>query len=295
MDKRSRSRSQRSKSKDKSAALRYKHDEKYRSRSRSKSKHKLKRAETHTNTQTPKNDSKRVKIDPNTYKDENFTNAKFSMSKDHENMIFPVLKTFMKQIELARELEYIRIKLGTTADFNLAECYKCFTTKHRPYLTFDEFMAGCKLFGVKAKKKQSYMNVYDKYTRNSKRKDRMNFQQFSDIFLCHDTKLSYQVSRRMPNYRDGLPSDKLKVFKESTSEVIAEVLAKVVYIEAKLLELQESVQQDVGDIKLTFQLLLQPMFIDKSTDTLKVTNKYLLPEDLQNIMNQFGFPADPTD
>ena len=64
------------------------------------------------------------------------------MAKEHDDMLYPVLKIFQTQINLAQELECLRIKLANTEDFNLVECYKCFTTKQKSFLDAAEFEQG---------------------------------------------------------------------------------------------------------------------------------------------------------
>lgn len=46
------------------------------------------------------------------------------LTKEHENMLYPALKIFMTQIQMARDLEYLKIKLAHTKDFNLIELFK---------------------------------------------------------------------------------------------------------------------------------------------------------------------------
>jgi hypothetical protein len=134
------------------------------------------------------------------------------------------------------------------------------------------------------------MNVFNKYGVN----DRMLFAQFSDLFLTHDTKHSYQISQRGPIHQ-SFPSDRTTVFNNTTNQIISELLVKILYIENRLIDFQTDARKAISDIKLTFQLLLQPKYIDKSTGELKVVNKYLLADDVQALLNQFGFPADLTD
>ena len=259
-----------SKDRKQSASLRYKSNSKYKAKTRDRIKDKNLKYQTFTNNI--------AKIDSKSSKENETVEAKFTMSKEHENLLFPVLKRFMKQIELAKNQEYLRIKLAHTDDFNLPELYKCFSTNKKPYLTQDEFMKGCRLFGFKPKHKLELSNIFKRYSRRKDDSSRMYFKQFSDIFLAHDTKLSLRISQRMPNRQNRFPDDKTTVFSHDTNQMIGQLLSKLVEIKKIFVE-----------YKLAFQLLSTSKKIDKITGDLKIMNTYLLPGDLLSTLNEFGF------
>ena len=145
-----------SKDRKQSASLRYKSNSKYKAKTRDRIKDKNLKYQTFT--------TNIAKIGSKSSQENETVEAKFTMSKEHENLLFPVLKRFMKQIELAKNQEYLRIKLAHTDDFNLPELYKCFSTNKKPYLTQDEFIKGCRLFGFKPKHKLELSNIFKRYS-----------------------------------------------------------------------------------------------------------------------------------
>ena len=181
-------------------------------------------------------------------------NSEFTMTKEHEILLFPIFKIMMEQIKLVKEQEYLRVKLAHTDDFNLAELYKCFSTKNKSFLNQEEFIDGCKVFGLKSKHKSNFINVYNRYKRSD---DKLTFKKFSDIFLAHDTKLSLRISERMPLKFTKFPSDKTQVFEHDTNLIIGELLFKLVQVEKQLIDLQKQAiyPKMPHDIRLIFKLL----------------------------------------
>ena len=66
----------------------------------------------------------------------------------------------MEQVKICRELEYFRIELSRTVDFNLADLYKMFSINKQITLAKHEFVKGCQIFGIITRNKEKIEHIY---------------------------------------------------------------------------------------------------------------------------------------
>ncbi len=65
-----------------------------------------------------------------------------SLKKSHRKLLHPVMKCFMEQTKILREVEEHKIELLKMPDFNLADAYKIFSVNRLPQLAKHEFLKG---------------------------------------------------------------------------------------------------------------------------------------------------------
>jgi hypothetical protein len=179
------------------------------------------------------------------------TTASGRMGKEHKTLLYPVIKILMEQVKIWREIEHQRLALSHTKDFNLADLFKIFSINKNDTLAKHEFTKGCELFGIKTKRKENLLNVFDRYATDIK----LNFQQFSEIFLPHDPQHSKEISNRIPKYGKSFPKDKVTVFKEQTRQQIVKLIAVLVKAELQLKLLQRDAHAKCNNIHKCFRLL----------------------------------------
>lgn len=96
-----------------------------------------------------------------------------SLSKKKRKLLYPVIKCFMEQVKICREIEHLKIELCHTADFNLADMYKMFSVNKQITLAKHEFVKGCQILGIITRSKEKLENVFKRYTDS-----KMTFRQF---------------------------------------------------------------------------------------------------------------------
>lgn len=170
------------------------------------------------------------------------------------------------------------------------------------------------------------MNIYYRYTQEPN-KHKLNFHQFSEIFLPFDAHHSDEIQSRIPKYTKSFPTDKTKVFKESTNNCIIQLIATLVRCELRLKKIREEANEKCSDVTKCFQLLAKQgnllrlqsqrsmlknscqqhnkSFNHFKQDSIKCTCKdkfnhedhdtYITHENLLKQMQQFGMNVDQDD
>lgn len=126
-----------------------------------------------------------------------------SLSKRSRKLLYPVMKWFMEQVCVLREIEHLRLELSHTPDFNLVDAYKIFSVNRLPNLAKHEFLRGWKSFGIITRNKEKLLNIYTRYA--SDLNSKLTFQQFWRIFVPFNCEHEKEVRERKPLYGARFP------------------------------------------------------------------------------------------
>ncbi|CAI2361551.1 unnamed protein product [Moneuplotes crassus] len=207
-----------------------------------------------------------------------------SFKKSHRKLLYPVVKCFMEQVKILREMEQLKVELCNTTDFNLPDAYKIFSINKVAQLAKHEFLKGCQIFGIITRKKEKLLSIFDRYVADKNSK--LSFKRFCKIFTPFDATWNKEVQSRRPLYEKGFPKDKSKVFKYVTNQCIIKLLARHVKAELQFVALQKHCNASIDDPQRCFQLLARHGDINKT-----VSQRSILKNPFRSQSDKFSTPA----
>jgi Ca2+-binding EF-hand superfamily protein len=185
-----------------------------------------------------------------------------SLNKKQRQLLYPIIKWFMEQVKICREIEHFKIELWHTADFNLADMYKMFSVNKQITLAKHEFVKGWQIFGIITRNKEKLEHIFKRYTDS-----KMSFRQFWLAFSPFDLHHNRDLINRQPLYGKSFPKDKSRVFKQNTNQKIVQLIARLVKAELQLRALQKHANAAIDDPQRCFQ------FLSRQSDLLDLSPK----------------------